>query len=341
VVKSIDKDPAKRYQTAAEMVAALEKFEATLKPGDYRLTDAPTLISPAGGPLSKVTSFAKPANVRLYGIIAAAVVVLVVTYFLVRPFVFPEEGRINVQITPENGIVTIDDSQVKTPVRELAVAAGKRKVVATWGKIHVDTSVTVTVGKTFSLFLSPQRSVVKQVAENTEKPNPPVVTESERKEEKAVVPGPSRAEDAELTLEAVPDGEVSVDGGAYANARDGHKATVRPGTHRVVFRSGPVSKTIEIEARAGGVDGRKCYFQVPVNVTTVSAGKGTWAYIIVDGVRRGDETTPKAIPLPAGRHSVTVQKNGYTAAPGQIIVTIEPTMTMPSEIKAPFELIKK
>jgi hypothetical protein len=230
---------------------------------------------------------------------------------------------------------------VKTPVRELAVAAGKRKVVATWGKIHVDTSVTVTVGKTFSLFLSPQRSVVKQVAENTEKPNPPVVTESERKEEKAVVPGPSRAEDAELTLEAVPDGEVSVDGGAYANARDGHKATVRPGTHRVVFRSGPVSKTIEIEARAGGVDGRKCYFQVPVNVTTVSAGKGTWAYIIVDGVRRGDETTPKAIPLPAGRHSVTVQKNGYTAAPGQIIVTIEPTMTMPSEIKAPFELIKK
>jgi serine/threonine protein kinase len=343
VVKSIDKDPAKRYQTAAEMVTALEKFEATLKPGDYRLTDAPTVIGPAGGPLSSPKSFVKPANARLYLIIAAAVVVLIVTYFVTRPYVFPDDGRISVQISPDNGNVYIDDSQVKTPVRDLPLAAGKRKVIVTWGKSRLDTSVTVTGGKTLSLFLYQQKSVARQGSgsESIAKTNPPAVTEGEKKEEKAVVPNPVRAENAELTLEAVPDGEVSVDGGAYANARDGHKATVRPGTHRVVFRSGPVSKTIEIEARAGGVDGRKCYFQVPVNVTTVSAGKGTWAYIIVDGVRRGDETTPKAIPLPAGRHSVTVQKNGYTAAPGQIIVTIEPTMTMPSEIKAPFELIKK
>ena len=174
VVKSIDKDPAKRYQTAAEMVTALEKFEATLKPGDYRLTDAPTVIGPAGGPLSSPKSFVKPANARLYMIIAAAVVVLIVTYFVTRPYVFPDDGRITVQISPDNGNVYIDDSQVKTPVRDLPLAAGKRKVIVTWGKSRLDTSVTVTGGKTLSLFLYQQKSVARQGSgsESITKTNP-------------------------------------------------------------------------------------------------------------------------------------------------------------------------
>ena len=339
VVKSIDKDPARRYQTAAEMVTALERFESTLKPGDSRLTDAPTIISSAGGPFARATSFARPANARLYGIVAAAVLVLVVTYFVVRPYVFPEEGRISVQITPENGSVSIDDSQVKTPVRELAVATGKRRVAVTWGKYRLDTSVTVTVGKTFTLFLSQQKAAVRQGTENVEKANPPPPL-AENKEEKAVVPNVTRVENAELTLEAVPDGEVSIDGGAFKNARDGHKETVRAGTHNIVFRSGSVEKKIEIETRAGSPDGRKCYFQVPVNVISVLNGTQTWANIIIDGVMR-DEVTAASIPLSAGRHTVTVQKKGYTADPPQKVVDIEPTLTKPSEIKAPFKLIKK
>jgi len=52
------------------------------------------------------------------------VLVLVVTYFVVRPYVFPEEGRISVQITPENGSVSIDDSQVKTPYVSLLSRRG-------------------------------------------------------------------------------------------------------------------------------------------------------------------------------------------------------------------------
>jgi hypothetical protein len=36
-----------------------------------------------------------------------------------------------------------------------------------------------------------------------------------------------------------------------------------------------------------------------------------------------------------------VQKKGYTADPPQKVVDIEPTLTKPSEIKAPFKLIKK
>jgi hypothetical protein len=199
--------------------------------------------------------------------------------------------------------------------------------------------VTVTVGKTFTLFLSQQKAAVRQGTENVEKANPPPPL-AENKEEKAVVSNVTRVENAELTLEAVPDGEVSIDGGAFKNARDGHKETVRAGTHNIVFRSGSVEKKIEVEARAGSPDGRKCYFQVPVNVISVLNGTQTWANIIIDGVMR-DEVTAASIPLSAGRHTVTVQKKGYTADPPQKVVDIEPTLTKPSEIKAPFKLIKK
>jgi hypothetical protein len=288
-----------------------------------------------------VTSFAKPANAVRYGIIAAAVLVLVVTYFVVRPYVFPDEGRISVVINPGNGDVYIDGSQVKTPVHELAVATGKRRVAVIWGgKNRVDTSVTVTAEKTFSLFLSVPKSAAKQGTETTDKANPPPLAENEKTEEKPVVPGPSRAESAELTLQAEPDGEVSIDGGSFKNARDGHRETVRAGMHRITFRSGSASKTVELEAKAGVADGRKCYFQVPVNVISVLNGTQTWANIIIDGIMR-EEVTAASIPLSAGRHTVTVKKSGFTVDPPQKVVEIEPTLTKPSEIKAPFKLIKK
>ena len=342
VVKSIDKDPAKRYQTAAEMVNALERFEATLKPGDYRMTDAPTMVGPAMGPVAKPRPAPKPANMKLYGIIAAAVVVLIVTYFVARPYVFPEEGRITVELVPENGNVYIDDAPVKTPVRALAVGSGKRRIIATWGRGRVDTAVTVEGGKLLTLSLSQPKTAYRQgnVAENTEKSNPPpTVTEPKKEEGKASVV-PLHTADAEIVLEAVPDGEVSIDDGPYKTASPGIRVPVRPGTRKVVFRSGSVTKTDYVEAKAGNADGRKCYFQAPVNVTTVAAGKGTWASIVIDGKTR-DEITPHAIPLPAGRHTVTVEKKGYTASPSQRVVNIEPTFTVPTAIPAPFDLIKK
>ncbi|HTY59986.1 MAG TPA: serine/threonine-protein kinase [Bacteroidota bacterium] len=343
VVKSIDKDPAKRYQTAAEMVTALERFESTLKAGDYRLTDAPTIIGPAGGPLPpKSKSFEKPANLKTYGIIAAAVVVLIVTYFVIRPYVFTEEGRLTLQLSPENGSVYIDGVPVKTPVNDLQVAAGKRKISVLWGRNRLDTSVTVPGGAPLAVVLAQPRGPAHPatVPENTEKSNPPLVADGGKKEAAPPVQNPPRVENAELTLEAVPDGQVSVDDGPWQNAAGGIRVSVKPGTRTVVFRNGSARKSDVIEARAGSPDGRKCYFQANVNVTSLLNGKGTWAYIVVDGVT-GTETTPKEIPLSVGRHTVSVQKNGYTPRPGERTIAIEPKFVKPDAIPAQFDLIKR
>jgi predicted Ser/Thr protein kinase len=340
VVKSIDKDPAKRYQTAAEMVTALERFEQTLKGGDYRMTDAPTMIGPAVGPLVKPASSSPPANAKLYGIIAAAVVVLIVTYFVARPYVFPEEGKLSVEITPENGSVYIDDAAVRTPVRDFAVPVGRRKVVATWGRNRVDTAVTVSGGQAFLLSLREPKGAVSRPAgtETAEKPNPPpLTTETKREDEKSSVPAVTHAAEVELTLEAVPDGEVSVDDGPFLNAKDGRKVMVRPGTRRIVFRNGGMTKSDVLEVKPGGVDGRKCWFRAPVNV----ACRPGWAYIVIDGVTT-ELTTPNAVQLAAGKHTISVEKKGYAPSPPRYDVNIEvPRFNKPDAIPAPFELTKK
>jgi len=342
VTKSIDKDPGKRYQTAAEMVSALERFEATIKGAEYRMSDAPTMIGPAGaGPLTKPKPAAAQPNLKLYGIIGAAVVVLIVTYFLVRPSVFPDEGRLTVQPVPDGGIVFVDEQAVKAPVRDIAVASGRRHITVTWGRLRADTSVSVEAGKALTVALYQPRGAVRQTPpEEPAKQNPPPVATGEKKEPVTTPATPVREADADITLEAVPEGEVKVDDGPWRSASGGIRVPVHPGQHQIVFRSGSLTKSDVLDAKAGGVDGRRCYFQGPVNVTSIYNGQSTWASIMVDGVTR-EEVTPKEIPLAAGRHRIAVQKSGYTSSPGYREVDIEPSLVRPTAIPAKFELKKK
>ncbi|HUI11628.1 MAG TPA: serine/threonine-protein kinase [Bacteroidota bacterium] len=350
VTKSIDKDPAKRYQTAAEMVTALERFEGTIRGADYRSADAPTIVGPAGmGPLTKPKPAAAQPNLKLYGIIGAAVVVLIVTYFLVRPSVFPDEGTLSVQAVPESGIVFLDNQAVKSPVSDFALATGKHHVTVTWGRAQRDTAFTIEAGKSLSLRLVQPATAARQTTtESTSQQNPPPgltdekkgppVTTEEKKE--PVTTAPVREANADITLEAVPDGQVKVDDGPWRGAAGGIHVSVSPGQHQVVFRSGSLSKSDVIDAKAGGADGRKCYFQGSVNITSVYNGTTTWASIVVDGATR-DETTPKEIMLPAGTHTIAVQKNGYSCTPAARDVTIPVSLLKVPAIPAKFELKKK
>ncbi|HTO94046.1 MAG TPA: hypothetical protein VMM80_06720, partial [Bacteroidota bacterium] len=342
VVKSIDKDPAKRYQTAAEMVSALERFEGTIRGAEYRMSEAPTIIgAPGAGPLTKPKPAAAQANLKLYGIIGGAVVVLIVTYFLIRPSVFPDEGKLSVQAVPESGRVFVDNQEAKSPVSDLALPPGKHHVIVTWGKLQRDSSFTVEAGKAVSLrMVQPAVAVRQTVPEEPAKQNPPPGPTGEKKEPVISTTTPEHVADAELTLEAVPAGEVSVDNGPWRNAKDGVHISVRPGQHDIVFRSGGVTKTDVLNARAGVADGRKCYFQGVVNVTSILNKQSVWASIVVDGVTR-EEVTPKAIPLPAGKHRIAVVRGGYASSPEYFAVDIAPSLVQPTEIPAKFELRKK
>ena len=342
VTKSIDKDPAKRYQTAAEMVSALERFEGTIRGSEYRMADAPTMIGPAGaGPLTKPKPAPAQPNLKLYGIIGAALVVLIVTYFLVRPSVFPDEGKLTVQAVPETGLVFVDNQAVKSPVSDLALAPGKHRVTVTWGRAQRDSSVTLEAGKSLAVRMVQPAAAVRQTTfEEPAKQNPPPPGTGEKKEPETTTTTTAREADAEVTLEAVPSGEVSIDNGAWQNAKDGIRVKVRPGQHDVVFRSGGVTKSDVLSEKAGAVDGRKCFFQGTVNVASSLNKQPFWASVVVDGQTR-EETTPKSITLSAGRHRIAVVRGGYSCSPEYREVDIVPSLVQPAEIPAKFELKKK
>lgn len=356
VMKSIDKDPGKRYQNAAEMAAALVHFGATMKPGEYRIADAPTVVSAVGIPAIHPKPLAKSVPVKLYAAIAGGALVLLITYFLLRPVLFPEEGSLTVRTNPSGGKVYVDKALVtKTPVENYSVPAGVRELSVVWagGTSRLDTTVTIEHGKLLTVNLAMKRAAEpkKTVPETQTGPEPGPST-AQQNPSKIVEPPPKEVALGVLELEAVPDGEVKVDDGDYRNAGGGAHMSVEPGTRTVTFKAknGETAKR-QIHVTAGQTHRAKCWFNGEINVLTPpSAGKNIWGIVFVDGVKQTrvgedgkveDMTTPARLNRPAGRYTIKVTKFGFEADPGEKVVALEPSFNGPPTANVKFYLKKR
>jgi predicted Ser/Thr protein kinase len=351
VMKSIDKDPAKRYQNAAEMAAALVHFGATMKPGEYRIADAPTIVSAVGTPALPSKIARKPLPVKLYGAIAGGAVVLLVTYFLLRPVLFPDEGTLTVRTNPTGGVVYVDKVMAtKTPVENYSLPAGARLLSVTWdgGSSRRDTTVMIEHGKLITVTLTRRTAVEpkKTVPENQTGPEPGPTTTQQNPPKGTETP-PKEIATGTLELEAVPDGEVRVDDGDFRNAGGGTRVNVEPGARTVTFKSrNGVTARRQIHVAAGQMHRAKCWFNGEINVLTPPVGgKNINAIVFVDGVKQtrgGDDLyTPARLNLPAGRYRVKVTKFGYDAEPGEQVVTLEPSFDEPPTARVTFKLKKR
>ncbi|MEW6511670.1 MAG: serine/threonine-protein kinase [Bacteroidota bacterium] len=336
VLKSIDKDPARRYQAAAEMVAALAQFGASMKPGQYKLAEAPTIVSSVASEPVVAHPARKPVPVRLYATIGAAAVVLLVTYFLVRPLVFPDEGLLTIRTNPPGGRIYVDNVLAeKSPVVNYGVDPGARRLTAVWGQSRFDTTVTVERGKAVNVLLA-----LRKPAEQPKSSIDPGTASSSPPTENVSVPETKEVAMGTLVLEAVPFGEVKVDDGDYRSAEGGIRVPVPPGSRTVTFkgRSG-MTKETRLHVGAGETNGAKCYFSGEIRVvTTLTDGKSfAWASIAVDGVPQ-DKTTPATLQLPSGRYKIGVSRQGFDAIPKEQIVTLEPSFDGPRKVPVSFKL---
>jgi predicted Ser/Thr protein kinase len=329
VQKSIDKEPGKRYQNAAEMAAALSHFGATMKPGEYRVAEAATVVSSVATPALPQQPARKPIPVKLYGGIGAGAVVLLVTYFLLRPVLFPDEGTLTVRTNPPGGRVYIDNVLVpRSSVENYAVASGMRALSVVWGTVRLDTTVAVPSGKLLALTIAQRKApeIKKPVQEppagtepgtttTTATQNPPKTTENPPKE----------ATMGTLVLEAVPAGEVRIDDGQYRDADGGTRVAVAPGSRRVTFKGkNGMTKETRIRVGAGESNGIKCYFSGEIAVTSTLNGKTWWGNLFVDGVRQ-ESSSPTTLKLAAGKYKIGITRNGFVATPAEHIVTLEPS----------------
>lgn len=350
VMKSIDKDPARRYQNAAEMAAALMHFGATMKPGEYRMADAPTIVSAVGTPTPPPKPVRKPVPVKLYAAIAGGAVVLLVTYFLLRPVLFPDEGTLTVRTSPSGGVVYVDKVlATKTPVENFAVAAGARLVSVTWGggASRIDTTVMIEHGKPLTITLTRRTAPeIKKPAQETPTVPDQGASTAQQAPPKTVEAPPKEAAMGTLELEAVPEGDVKVDGAEYRNAGGGIRWTVEPGATWVTFRGkNGTSARRQIHVVAGQSQRAKCWLAGEINVLTPPVGgKNVSAVVFVDGVKQtrgGDDLyTPARLNLPAGRYKIRVTKFGYDAEQERL-VTLEPSFDGPPSANVTFRLKKR
>jgi serine/threonine protein kinase len=337
VMKSIDKDPARRYQSAAEMIVALSTFERAMRPGQVPLDSAPTIV----GPISHPEPGDRPATPQrkrliLYGASAAALCVVAAAVWFFSP---SEEGTLTVKLTPPGGKVYIDNALMeKSTLENHPCAPGAHRVTVLWGQGRLDTNVSITAGHA-SILLLAQRRQGEGVKTPVEEPaaSSPLVDKGTT----ATVPETETHEVSmgTLLLEAIPAGEARVDDGSFRSAGGGTRHQVQVGMRRVTFRGGSgVTKEKSVHVAAGTTQTVRCYFTGTVNVVAINpAGVSTFASIMVDGVRQ-DKSTPTTLTLAAGHHLLSVSRQGFKVPDGERKVTVDPSFDGPSQYKVSFKL---
>ena len=322
IQKSIDKEPARRYQTAAEMWGELEKV------GPKKRSEFQKKMEETTQPVARTS----PNHLQrmLIGVLALVVAVLAV-WLILPKFSDSRTTTLSITTIPSDALVSINDQQSdNSPISRLKLSPGKIKIRAASPNYQtVDSTITLNEGDevTVMLSLQPIAGKLEEVSGSRDVQKEPVtLPTSERKA--AIVLGVVPA-DAPVS--------VTVDGQALAGEANTWRLSIVPGKHQVEFRhSQHGTASFSVDVKAGESKALTCYFEGYVSV----AATPVWGVIVVDGKKTETPTPTYRYPLPPGRHAVSVTKNGFKMIGNPQIVNIEPALSA-KEFNLSFTLKKE
>lgn len=294
IMKSIDKDPEKRYQSAAEMRDALEKFERESLPEQKTPKEQGTRIAemPSTG-MSK----------RPILIAGGALVTLLIAFVLYRQFTTPSSVRLSLTSIPDGSTVMVNGTSVgNSPLRDFALEPGTTSLtVMMAGFKSKDTTLMIGTGEALYLAVTLEKLPV----------------------EPSIRTGSSGAvASATLIVQALPMGSVMIDGVTKVdNAKRLTEVEAQVGKRAVTFshpRYG--SKSFNVDLKAGDRRKLTCYFETYVSIIA----QPVWAKIVIDGKNTDLDTPLDRYPLGPGRHRITVTRSGYKTLEDMREVSVEP-----------------
>ncbi|MFK7849104.1 MAG: serine/threonine protein kinase [Rhodothermales bacterium] len=329
IQKAIQKDPAKRYQSAQEMLDALEHAFATPRESKTIATPQPSQIHIAPQDLqkkSKKTPF----------LIAAAVVGLLLIYPVSKLIsgggamdggLPPTLAEAEVPGTPggegsagapielaEFTVATIPAGARVAVNRDLkGVSTGEGLLVRVEpgeillgleldGYKSVDTLITVAAGSE-NLFTLPMSRIPISPVRTTNVDEPPKTD-----------PAPPAVQFGSVQFTAKPRGVIQVNGSTYRDSTKDLKLPI--GRHKVKFDNGSgVTKETEVVVTAGETVSRICYFEYDLTVVTSwkKRGEPPYAHIYINN-EDINETTPLAFgvyKLTPGAYTISLRRQGY------------------------------
>lgn len=311
VMKAIREEPGKRFQTAAEMKAALESVRI---PDQAEQTTARI-------------SGRRRVKYLAYGIVIAAIIMVITqTDILNRPDPGPvtDWPSISIRSIPPESEVSLGGTVLGlTPLENRTVdTTGSFALrIQKEGYLSWDTTVILARGEAVSV-----DKRLNQVAG-------PV--QDDQKEAAVTASGNGSQEEAAavLTLRAIPQGKIFVDGVAREGA-----VTVSAGRHIVGFEHTSLGrKDTTIRLNPGENRLMECYFEGIVSVTAVDeAGSPVpGSFIWIDDTNTLLET-PWQVRLPAGTHSISVTKSGFELVGKAQTIRIEPSLQKRPEYRLRF-----
>lgn len=317
IMKSIEKEPEKRYQTAAEFRDALAGVKVDAKP-----VPAMTTIDTGQAPKRSGSG-----SNRMPLLIVGGVVVLAVAIFGYQFFLAPSTAVLSVTSIPAGARVAIEGNDVGvTPIRQMEVPAGTMGLrVAMDGYVTRDTTIALESGKPAGLEFSLQAVSDPSLTANQGTEAPTQTTGSGQRETRPVEQRPP-VTIATLVLQAIPRGSVSVDGvKKVSNAAQPSSVEVEAGDRVVVFEHPQYgSKRVSVTLKPGERKLLTCYFESYVSVGV--SGDSRWGTIIIDGTSLNMFAPQARIPLGVGTHRVLVSRDGYETVEGERTVTVSAEM---------------
>ncbi|CAN0388124.1 unnamed protein product [Laminaria digitata] len=302
IQKAIQKDPAKRYQSAQEMLDALEHAFATPRESKTIATPQPSQIHIAPQNLqkkSKKTPF----------LIAAAVVGLLLIYpvsKLISAGAPIELAEFTVATIPAGARVAVNrDLKGVSTGEGLLVRVEPGEILLGLeldGYKSVDTLITVAAGSE-NLFTLPMSRIPISPVRTTNVDEPPKTD-----------PAPPAIQYGSVQFTAKPRGVIQVNGSTYRDSTKDLKLPV--GRHKVKFDNGSgVSKETEVVVTAGETVSRICYFEYDLTVITRwnKRGEPPYAHIYINN-EDINETTPLAFgvyKLTPGAYTISLRRQGY------------------------------
>ena len=315
VMKAIEKEPSKRFQSAAEMNEALARLAPETQKARRPELQATVLEVPE-----------KRRSPKRLILIGGGVAVALVLFFLIQSLLVPSTAMLSINTLPPGSLVVVDGQSIGiTPVNYRAKPGTVRLQLQHEGYASRDTSITVKEGDVFSLSIPMQKVPTIARREETQGKESEKTTPLQAQQTRDAASNLT----AKLIAQAIPTGSVSVDGNVRTGTSSGAKEIEIPAGERVVTFQHPTygSARFPLSVRAGETKRLTCFFESYVSIQTLSeSGGSVWGTIVIDGKDTGMQTPKDRYPLGPGSHRVTVTRRGFETVEGTKELVVQPTL---------------
>ncbi len=313
IMKSIEKEPDKRYQTAAEFRDALAGVKVEIRPAP-----AATTIDQGSAP-----SVSRSKEKRTPLLVGIGIVILILAVAVYQFLLNEPAAALAVNTNPAGARVVVNGNDIgTTPIGKMDVSPGSVALrIDKEGYFTKDTTLVLESGKSFEMSVSLTKVPDPSTAMQQEAAPPLQGGGSDRRESRPAGQRQVSATMATLIVRAVPSGSVSIGGRKINNASQASSVDVDAGDQTVVFEHPQYGlKRVPVSLKAGEKKTLTCYFESYVSIGV--SGDSRWGTIIVDGTSLNMFAPQARVPLGVGAHRILVSRDGYETVEGERTVTV-------------------